>query len=422
MEQMETIKILRPIVSENDHIIMYPVVIKEKTYIFNLKYTNTYPKKINDNIDGLVCMFVPIAICNKMSITSEMPIDIQLYENLMKIPPIYQKYHHMHTFLLNHIEKEELKLELNLPTCKREISSDVCIAPHSLGADSLYAILTKKNDITHLFYLRNIDFSSSIKVHESNLEYVAKKYNKKFIIIESNFESIIKKLKLYGTNYAVFMEDVIYVASVYPFGIGKIIFNGYGIDGGENFPFIIGQSTIINQYLCGNEFIRESVDSARVKKLKYIIENDKILPKIMRTCNAAIAKTNSIKKLDKETNLTYYEGTFNCGKCGKCLKTLSYVHMLGYVNKMKSFPIESKEEFISEFIKNLNYDDSKMDLSSKYYFQVFTNVIYLYKKNGNNLNDVLDYCFAFVDGYNVIKKGNEIIYDARENSVIKNEI
>jgi hypothetical protein len=387
--------ILTPIIQKNK--ITYPVKILDTICNFYIEYNCNYNLELNNNIDGIVCMLIPIAICNKLTIKSDLPIDIKLYENLMKIPDVYKKYHSIHTYLLGHILQDELMLKLDIPVCDRINNNNINITSISLGVDSLYTILKKKDDITHLMYIRNLDASTKINVFEKNVMYVANKYKKNLLIVDSNFKQVIGSLKLYGTNYGVFTGDGIFTASVYPLNISKIIFNGFGTE--NSFPCLMCQHSDINVFYKSNEFDSQHVDTIRMKKIKYIVENDITFLKILRVCN-----NNFIPKTTRRISTNdgcFFEGIYNCTDCGKCNRTLAYLYMLNKYNMSTSFKllnINYLDYFLTKYQHNEEYNKTCL-ISTKFYNMIFENIYTLYKQDGN-FDNIDKYNFFFEDGIN----------------------
>ena len=240
-----------------------------------------------------------------------------MYENLLQLPQTYKKYHAKHTSLLSMVAYDELALVLDMPTCDRrgcKSGLQAHVTPISMGVDSLDTILSNKNTLTHLIYVNKMDLSSSIKHFQDNVTFVANKYNKPLIVANSNFKEITMSLKLNngnsmpGTNYAVFTNDAIILASCYPLGISKMYFSGH-----VNIPCIMGQHPEINKYFYSNEFSSVNNNKERIRKINFIINQDEELIQYIRVCN----DRNSSRSL-------------NCSKCRKCIITMLYFYLLGY--------------------------------------------------------------------------------------------
>jgi len=401
------ITILEPNITSNR--ITYPVDINNTVYNFFINYNTNV--ELNSNIDGIVCMLVPIAICNNMPIKSKFPIDRVLYENLLNIPAVYKKYHHMHTYLLSHIAKEDIVLILDMPVCDRlplggesiplgqtNPLKNIHITSISLGVDSLYTILKQKDDISHLMYIRNLDASHQINVFNYNLKYVANKYKKQLLMVDSNFKQILGSLKLHGNNYGVFTGDGIFVASAYPLSPQKIIFNGFGTE--NSFPCLMCQHSDINQYFKSNTITSEHVDTIRLKKIKYIVENDISFLQILRVCNNNFLPTKTNRIVTKD-GFHYYAGIFNCTDCGKCNRTLAYLCMLNKYNQSTSFK-QLHTNYLDYFLTHFQFNEEYMKtalISTKFYSMIFDNIYALYKQDGH-LENIENYSFLWEDGIN----------------------
>jgi len=391
------IEIFEPKIINN--LITYPVKINKILYRFKILYTN-YFDKLNTNIDGIVVMMLSIAICNKWTIKSKLPIDSLLCENLLNIVDIYKKYHHKHTYLLSHISRDDLELILDMPRITRiKNTTGIKIAPFSLGVDSLYTLLFNLNNLTHLIYIVELDNSYHIKNFNNNLIEFSKKYNKKLIIARSNFKQIFNSLNLPGTDYGVFTSDFILTASIYALSPEIIYYNG----GGKDIPCLVSNLEI-NKYIFGNEFSSICNDALRIKKLKYILEKDSDILYFLRVCNNEIICTNLKHYIN---NNIYYTDIFNCGKCGKCTRTYAYLYMLNYSNKIKTFK-EFNDDYLNYYMDNI-YNNSNKCLATKYYDMIFDNIYKIYKKNNNNLDDLDNYDLVFEnDNIIIIHKQKDI--------------
>lgn len=393
------IEILKP--KKFNNIINYPIKINNILYTFNICYTN-YNGKLNTNIDGIVIMMISIAICNKWKIKSVLPIDSLLYDNLLNIVDVYKKYHHKH-FILNNITIDDLELILDMPKINRtKNNTNIKIAPISLGVDSLYTMLFNIDNITHLIHIINLDASWNIKNFNNNIITFCKKYNKKLIIAQSNFKEIfskLKNLKISGTDYGVFTSDIILTASLYALSPECIYYSGFGKD----IPCIMAQLNEINKYFKGNEFNSICKDILRIKKIKYILQKDSDIYYFLRVCNDDLerATLNNISKIINNGNM-YYTGIFNCGKCGKCTRTYTYLYMLNYHDKIKTFE-KFNGNYLDYYIANI-YNKPNKILASKYYDMIFMNILKIYKDNNNNLDNINNYDLVFENDKNIIIK------------------
>ena len=374
------IEIYKPIIKNAG--ITYPVRINSTLYELEIKYYSEYLDDftLNDNIDGIVQMLVSIAICNKLPIVSKHPIDIGLYNNLLKIPDVYKKYHGKHTYLLKMLTLDEINLVLHVPTCNRIDTKctglNTHITPISMGIDSLHTILTNRDKITHCIYVDKLDNSNTITTFHSTITDYSKKFKKRLIYAESNFKSILTNLELHGINYGVFLNDPMILASCYPLGIKTIFFSGLGGD----IPCLAGQHSEINQYLNSNEFINIHNNTTRIKKIKYIIQHDSSLLYKLRVCNDDI---DSFKEYN-----TNNPNILNCSVCEKCARTQAYIYMLGYYDKATTFHKEDVN-YIDYYMENY-YNKSNKIMADKYDDMAFLGYLEIYKKNNNSIYDILD--------------------------------
>jgi hypothetical protein len=368
------IEILEPIIE--NYKITYPILINKIRYEFYIKYNNINIE-LNKNIDGVVIMLISIAICNKWKITSKLSIDVELYNNLLKIPETYKKYHNKHTYLLGHIKKEEIDLILDLPTCKRINKNTKSITPISLGIDSIHTILTNKINLTHLIYINGLDLSYTTNNFNELLLSTANNFNLPLILAESNFKDLFYEIKGYGTNFSVFIGDAIMVSSCYPLGISNIYLSGFGGD----IPCLMGQHSELNRYYKSNEFICFSNDTLRINKIKYIIDNYPELLNILRVCNEH----------------TYL---LNCSECSKCAETMCYFYMFNVKPSIFKYP--NCDNYINLYIET--YLNKKKLLFEKYDEKIFREFLNLY--NNSLIFDIDKYKGSFINDDFVIEIKN----------------
>ncbi len=374
------ITILKPQLINNNKI-KYPVEINDILYNFEISYDLNL--KLNLNIDGIVCMMLPIAICNNLTIKSQYPIDSQLYKNLFNIKDNFIKYYDIQMYG-SQIKKEHLNLILDIPTIDRsKNSTNINITPISMGIDSLHTVLTNLNSITHLINIEEMDLSYKIPIIKNNIIDLASKYEKHIIFAKSNFKKIILSLDLYGTNYGVFTSEFIMLASCYPISFDTIYFSGMGGD----IPCLISQHSAINSFLISNEFDSINNLTTRVKKLKFILKKDFSLLNKIRICNDEIADRSIL----------------NCGKCGKCARTMCYFYMLGVYNRLKTFNfLPANINYVDYYMENYFNKPDKI-LATKFYDMIFENIYFIYKQDGN-LGNIEKYNFEFINNKNIIIK------------------
>ncbi len=362
------IEILEPYFDKNIlNKITYPVKIDNNTYDFYIHYENENKMDLNLNIDGIVVMLSSIAICNKWKIRSTLPIDEKLYDNLLKLPDIYKRYHSKHTSLLSMVSYDEINLILDLPICNRKNTIkkglQCNITAITMGIDSLHTILSNLEDITHTIYTNYMDVSSTVDNFHEVINYFSEKYNKNLIIVNSNFKELLLLSNLPGTNYGVFTTDSILLASCYPLGIKKLYFNGAG---SGTFPCLLGQHCDINKYFNSNEFTTSNNNTERIKKINYIVKNDIEIIKFLYVCNTYI--------LNNTTNIV------NCSKCRKCTQVILYFHMLGYSHLLHDTFVLPNEEELKHLLNTLHIN-SNNTLATTYYNKIYEKFLKLYKDN-----------------------------------------
>ena len=115
------------------------------------------------------------------------PIDSVLYNNLMKIPDVYKKYHPVHTSLMSHLTKEEICLDLQIPVCERPARQNCSVTSMSLGVDSLCTILQKAATIDTTIHIRGLDGPLE-PFAEANVQYAGRVLGVPIQFIKSNFK------------------------------------------------------------------------------------------------------------------------------------------------------------------------------------------------------------------------------------------
>lgn len=376
------IEILDPFLDKKySNKIVYPVIVDNTRYEFYIQYA--CPKiKLNMNIDAIVIMFSSIAICNKWKITSKLPIDKVLYDNLLNLPNTYKKYHKKHTSLLGMVSIDELNLILDMPTCDRTNDDNkglnVNITPITMGIDSLHTILTNRNELSHIIYVNDMDLSNKCPKFYNKIYFVSKRYNKQLIVANSNFKKTMSSLKVHGTNYGVFTGDSILLASCYPLGLKKLYLSGFGC---KNFPCLSGQHSDINKYFNSNEFTTCNNETERIKKIDFIVKTDEEIIKHMRVCN---------EWTDAKCD--------NCSKCNKCVRTMLYFYMLGYYDKITNTFLILDETIMKDKLITL-HKVSNPGLASVYYNKIYEEFLNLYMQNNMQpLNCIInDYVGDFVN-------------------------
>jgi len=252
--------------------------------------------------------------------------------------------------------------------------------------------LKKAADIDTTVHIRGLDGPLE-PFAETNLEYASAVLQKPIQYIKTNFKTLMGKLPLKGTNYGVFTGDGVFVAAVYPLFPRNIIFNGFGCE--NNFPCLSGQHPEINQYFKSGEFTSVNVDTARIKKIKYLLENKSQLLNVLKVCNNMLAPKKKTRITDSDGS--YYEALVNCSECGKCEKTLLYIWMLGFYKNAITFS-RGKSDFLSHFenkyVHDLEYKKKRL-MASRFYDLIVDQVIALYKKNRGNLHNIDDFSFMF---------------------------
>ena len=365
--------------------IEYPVTINGKDYLFYIQCKD-WPTALDASIDGLVTNLSHVAICNDLEITSAGPIDELLYQNLMKLPEVYKQHHYARSYVTGHTPVDQIRLRLTLPTCKRTANTTgIAITPLSMGLDSLYTILKRKDEITHLMYIKGMDPGQIPTAVEKNMEFVANYTGKKLLIVESNFRNELQGTKLIASGI-MYTGDSMLFALAYPFCPEKVVFNGVG--DALYTPAIHPQHPDLNHYYFSNQLTSSDLDIDKIFKIKYLLEEHPIILEISRVCSDTV-KLPTILPTVYNGN-TYLRGTFNCGECSKCCRIFAMIQMLD-----KDHPLLHTTDYITKYL-NKHYDYRKKPYSTSviYMTKVFDAIYAIYKEEGS-LQSINSYSFAF---------------------------
>lgn len=336
------LKFLRPKIKNNK--ITYPIIFNGKLVKITNKYLSSEKLEIKSNIEGIIATYVGVALCNNYVIESEEPIDKLFYNNLMKLPAIYNRQDRA----MCKLNKRKFSLKINAPIIDKTptMPNNRCITAISGGIDSIYTLVKNNNEITDLFYVIrfNIDerrkhYDWIEKVLAINSE-IAKKYNKKLIICKSNLVYHIIELnnnKCPGTLWEMYTVGGGLSSIVYPLGYNKLIISGDGLGINIKRPtdYISG---IFYDHLFTSSFMKivHYDGGTRWQKIYGIYNHDPNLIRELRFCI----------KYSKKDGL-------NCGKCIKCVRTYIMLYLLGlskYI-EIKGINDNNYITYINEFTK-----------------------------------------------------------------------
>lgn len=383
------IKILKPVVNKNS--ITYSYLYNNKQYSFTNKFITD--EILYTGIEGIISIFVPHCILTGKTIFSEIPVDETFINNLQNLVPIFRKWHN----------KNNLQLNINVPIKKENLEgrNKKTIATFTMGVDSFYTLYSNMDKLDAILFVIGFD----IKLHQKklleetieNLKKVAKIYNKKLILCETELKNKIKhgngfQWGEYFHGSALF--NVAYSLNDY----GELIIpsshpkNFYSVSNTQR-----GSTFLSDLHYSSNDFeISTNGDLTRINKIKFILRYDTICLNFLRVCW-------------KNPGQSY-----NCSKCTKCLRTMNAIDLLGY-NYNKSFEkcvnisdkyksIYSKNDIVeSDFVNEnfifnsnniLSYNCQNLgsleqfNTNSMKIFNEIKNLIFIQAKNWNNKDHI----------------------------------
>jgi len=376
----------------------YPVTINDVDVVFFIKCAN-WPAPLNPCIDGLVLNLCHMAICNSLEIVSKEPIDELLYKNLMKLPDEYKRHHAARKYLTGTTPVDKITLKLSVPTCKRTPNtSGIVVTPLSMGIDSLYNIIKRKNEITHLMYVKNMDPGYIPTEVETNMEFVSKYFGKKLLIIESNFRNVLIGSKLIASGI-MYTGDSMLFALAYPFCPEKVLFNGVGNDMTPvDVPILHPQHPHLSRHYISNQITTAHIDLLKVKKIKYLLDHEPILMNLARVCSNRHVPTDVVK--NKHNGLEYLSGAFNCGQCGKCCGIFAYLYMLD-----KKHPLLNNINYIEKYMREFHdYTQQPRYSTGAIYGALEFDAVYAMYNEQKHIRGIMNYTFTFNEKEIIITK------------------
>jgi hypothetical protein len=302
------IRILKPNVENN--CITYNYQYNNKNYSFTNKFLSN--EIINTGIEGIISIFVPHCILTGVNIVSEIAVDKTFINNLQNLVPIFRKWHN----------NNNLKLNINVPIKDNSqiINNKKTISTFTMGVDSFYTLYSNINNLDAILFIIGFD----IKLHQKNLldetiknlKSVAKKYNKKLILCETDLKNKINHGKGFGWGHYWF---------------GPALFNIiYSLNDFQE--LLVPSSHLFNDnYIWGSQYILDKHYSSsflniihdgnltRIQKIKFILDYDLDCLNYLRVCWENI------------------DGKYNCTKCEKCFRTLYPIELYGFKDKAITF-------------------------------------------------------------------------------------
>ena len=338
------IKFFKPIVEKNK--ITYPIHFIDQTVKITHEYLTKEQFQLNTNIEAIIAPYVSIAICNRIPIVSEEPIDKLFYDNLMKMPAIY----HKHCEDLSKLNGGVFSLKIDAPVIKKtpKIESTRCATAMSGGVDCIYTLIKKQDQITDLFYVIGYDIDEC-KLNQKWIKEVvnlntkiANKFNKNLIICRSNLLCHIKELskKYYGSSWAIYTVGGGIASIIYPLNFNKLLISGDGTGIDKHKTSYICGLFYDNLYTSNILKVEHYDIVTRWEKVHAIAKYDPTLLANLRFC---------IKYTDKDG--------LNCGKCVKCVRTYIMLYLLGlgkYV-EIKGVNDVNYLTWIDDFLKETSW-------------------------------------------------------------------
>lgn len=359
------ITFLKPIIEQNK--ITYPVNfnnhISKKKYNIITEYLTTDKLDLVDCIEGIMSTYAPLAICNNLTMVSEVPVDKKFRDNLMEMVEVFKKFQHHDVMYSckpgskltknnsmgnNQVSSNPAKLELikrDVNTFGLKINAEFidkpinqnnrCASTMSGGVDSIYTTIKHNSEITDLFYVIGYDIAvkpTNQKWIDEVVEYnrqLANKFGKNFILCRSN---LLKEVKEFvkdnhpGSEWANYLVSGGIAHIIYALGFKKLFISGdgYGYDFSKEYDETRASKTGICGAMFDNKLSSNLLDVVHVdgvlrwQKIHEISKYDKSLLPTLRFC----------VKYDAN-------GGLNCGHCSKCIMTYCMCYLLGLAPHME---------------------------------------------------------------------------------------
>lgn len=329
-----SIHILKPTINKNS--VTYTYKYNNSKFSFTNKFLSD--EIIYDGIEGVIAIFVPHCILTGKTIFSEIPVDETFINNLQNLVPIFRKWHN----------NNNLQLNIDVPLKKNlKIKKEKKISTFTMGVDSFYTLYSNIDKIDAILFIIGFDIKQHQKklLNETieNLKKVAKIYNKKLILCETN-------LKNNKDNNPLIRNKKGFEWGEYWFGVA--LFNiAYCLNEFQEI-FIPSSHLFKDNYIWGSQYILDknysssflnilhNGDLTRVEKIKFILNFDITCLNYLRVCWRNIG------------------GKYNCTKCEKCLRTLYPIELYGYKDHAVTFDINVEGKKYWNFPAQHNSDIS----------------------------------------------------------------
>lgn len=207
---MERIIINRPYKQKEKDFILWKCVIefRNKKYMLENKFYDIKDCYIGTTIDPVVCLLMPIALCNNYELFSIHSVDYELHENLVKLPGAWSKFGFEDKY-------RNVKYNWNYPIThqkyKIENQFKKNISTFTGGLDSFFTTLNNQKHINEWIYIFGFDIP--LKNTElfnkvwASLEESKKLFPniKKIRRVDSNVREVCRGISLEGSEWGFYL-------------------------------------------------------------------------------------------------------------------------------------------------------------------------------------------------------------------------
>ena len=187
------------------------------------------------------------------------------------------------------------------------------------GVDSFFSLIANLDEVDTIVYVLGFDLRPAQaglwgQVKEM-LGEVAKHYDKRLIVVETNLRKFLDESLTWGMTHGVALAAVGHLLA----GDLRKIFIGSTFSREQLHPW--GSHPDFDPLWSSSdlELVHDGVDVTRLEKLERLVEDGFPLEHL-RVC------------------WTNPEEAYNCGKCSKCFRTMSGFEVLGKLREAKTFP------------------------------------------------------------------------------------
>lgn len=309
-------------IKENNSVIWSCILEFDNTkYVLKNIFHNTNINLIGTTIDPVVCLLMPIVLCNGYELCSKYPVDRTLHENLIKLPNAWSKFKCDDKYT-------DVKYLWNYPITdhkyKMPVEKKKTVSTFTGGIDSFYTMLNKKDEITEWIYINGFDVPLSNKdlfnkvwnsINESKKMFP---FIKNIRLISSNIREVCSKISKQGTEWGFFL-------------FGPAIFSIVHIYNDINLTYIPSSYESTMERRNGSHFFTDYLYSSSTLEIKTDGDIDRI-EKTRELCDKLPKCLDYLRVCWKNPHNSY-----NCSRCFKCMRTMYTIYLFDKFNKAITF-------------------------------------------------------------------------------------